>query len=115
MPSGLRQHAWHYLRLPHLLRDRSYQRQDMQRRLNEHLCRLLQKEGASRNPVINLGPALKPLLSSLVLVAAIAAPALAEGSGTFKEHLLYCEKVVEHDDDFNDFRQYFEACTTASY
>ena len=115
MPSGLRQHAWYYLRLPHLLRDRSYQRQGMQRRLDEHLCRLLQEEGASRNPVINLGPALKPLLSSLVLVAAIAAPALAEGSGTFQEHLLYCEKVVEHDDDFNDFLQYFEACTTASY
>ena len=50
-----------------------------------------------------------------MLAAAIAAPALAKGSGTFKEHLLYCEKVVEHDDDFNDFRQYFEACTTASY
>ena len=65
--------------------------------------------------MINLGPALKPLLSSLVLVAAIAAPALAEGSGTFKEHLLYCEEVVEHDDDFTVFRQSFEACITASY
>ena len=65
--------------------------------------------------MINLGPALNPLLAVLVLTSAVAAPVLAGESRTFKEHLLYCEKVVEHDDDFNDFRQYFEACTTASY
>ena len=60
--------------------------------------------------MINLGPALKPLLAVLVLASAVAAPVLAEESGTFKEHLLYCEEVVEYDDDFNIFRQYFEAC-----
>ena len=65
--------------------------------------------------MINLRAVLKPLLSALVLAAAVTAPSLAEESGTFKEHLLYCEKVVEHDDDFNNFRQYFEACITASY
>ena len=65
--------------------------------------------------MINLGPALKPLLAVLVLASAVAAPVLAEGSSRFKEHLLYCEEVVEHDDDFNIFRQYFEACITAAY
>ena len=65
--------------------------------------------------MINLRAVLKPLLSALVLAAAVTAPSLAEESGTFKEHLLYCEEVVEHDDDFNNFRQYFEACITASY
>ena len=64
--------------------------------------------------MINLWNALKPLLSPLVLAAAIAAPAFAEVSSTFKEHLLYCEEVVEHNDDFTVFRQYFEACITAS-
>ena len=83
--------------------------------MDEHRCRLLQKEGASRNPLINMGRALKPLLSALVLASAVAAPAFAEELSTFKGHLLYCEGVVEHDDDFTVFRQYFEACITASY
>ena len=65
--------------------------------------------------MINLGPALKPLLSELVLAAAIAGSALAEESSTFKEHLLYCEELVEHDEDLRVFRQFFEACITASY
>ena len=65
--------------------------------------------------MINLGPALKPLLAVLVLASAVAAPVLAEESRTFKEHLLYCEEVGEHDDDFTVFLQYFEACITASY
>ena len=65
--------------------------------------------------MINLGPALKPLLSALMLAAAIAASALAEESSTFKEHLLHCEELVEHDDDFTVFRQFFAACITASY
>ena len=65
--------------------------------------------------MINLGPALKPLLSALMLTAAISAPALAEESSTFKEHLLYCEELVEHNDDFTVFRQFFAACITASY
>ena len=65
--------------------------------------------------MINLGPALKPLLAMLVLASAVAAPVLAEESGTFKEHLLYCEEVVEHEDDFNILRQYFEACIIAPY
>ena len=65
--------------------------------------------------MINLGAALKPPLAVLVLASAVAAPVLAEESGTFKKHLLYCEEVVEHDDDFNIFRQYFEACITAMY
>ena len=65
--------------------------------------------------MINLGPVLNPLLGVLVLASAVAAPALAEESGMFKEQLLYCEEVVEHDDDFTVFRQYFEACITASY
>ena len=83
--------------------------------MDEHRCRLLQKEGASRNTLINMGRALKPLLSALVLASAVAAPAFAEELSTFKGHLLYCEEVVEHDDDFTVFRQYFEACITASY
>ena len=65
--------------------------------------------------MINLEPALKPLLAVLVLASAVAAPAFAEESITLKEHLLYCEEVVEFDDDFNVFRQSFEACITASY
>ena len=65
--------------------------------------------------MINLGPALKTLLAVLVLASAVAAPVLAKESGTFKEHLLYCEKLVKHDDDFTVFRQSFEACITASY
>ena len=65
--------------------------------------------------MINLGPALKPFLSALMLAAAISAPALAEESSTFKEHLLYCEELVEHNDDFTVFRQFFAACITASY
>ena len=83
--------------------------------MDEHRCRLLQKEGASRNPLIKMGRALKPLLCALVLASAVAAPAFAEELSTFKGHLLYCEEVVEHDDDFTVFRQYFEACITASY
>ena len=83
--------------------------------MDEHRCRLLQKEGASRNSLINMGRAAKPLLSALVLASAVAAPAFAEELSTFKGHLLYCEEVVEHDDDFTVFRQYFEACITASY
>ena len=87
----------------------------LQGRVDEHRCGLLQEEeGASRNPAINLGPALKLLLSALVLAAAMAGSAFAEVSSTFNEHLLYCEEVVEHDDDFTVFRQYFEACITAS-
>ena len=62
-----------------------------------------------------MGRALKPLLSALVLASAVAAPVFAEELSTFKGHLLYCEAVVEHDDDFTVFRQYFEACITASY
>ena len=116
MPSGLREHPRHYLRLPDLLRGRSHQRQSLQGGVDEHQRWLLQEEErSSRNPVINLEPALKPLLAVLVLASAVAAPVLAEESGTFKEHLLYCEEVVEHNDDFNIFRQYFEACITASY
>ena len=55
---------------------------------------------------------MKPLLSALVLASAVAVPAFAEELSTFKDHLLYCEEVVEHDDDFTVFRQYFEACIT---
>ena len=116
MPSGLREHPRHYLRLPDLLRDRSHQRQSLQGGVDEHHCRLLQEEeGASLNPVINPGPGLKPLLDVLLLASAFAAPVWAEESGTSKEHLLYCENVVEHDDGFTVFRQHFEACITASY
>ena len=61
------------------------------------------------------GRALKPLLSALVLASAVAAPVFAEELSTFKGHLLYSEEVVEHDDDFNVFRQSFEACISASY
>ena len=74
-----------------------------------------EEERSLRNPLIKLGAALKPLLSALVLASAVAAPAFAEESITLKEHLLYCEEVVEFDDDFNVFRQSFEACITASY
>ena len=116
MPSGLSEHSRQYMRFPDLLRGRSHQRQSLQGGVDEHWRWLLQEEeSSSRNPVINLGPALKPLLAVLVLASAVAAPVLAEESGTFKEHLLYCEEVVEHDDDFTVFRQYFEACITASY
>ena len=45
----------------------------------------------------------------------MAGSAFAEVSSTFNEHLLYCEEVVEHDDDFTVFRQFFAACITASY
>ena len=84
--------------------------------MDEYRCGLLQEEERSpRNLLTHLGPALKPLLSLLVLASAVAAPAFAEESSTFKKHLLYCEEVVEHDDDFNVFRQSFEACITASY
>ena len=58
---------------------------------------------------------MKPLLSALVLASAFAVPAFAEELRTFKDHLLYCEEVVEHDDDFTVFRQSFEACISASY
>ena len=58
---------------------------------------------------------MKPLLSALVLASAVAVPAFAEELSTFKEHLLDCEELVELDDDFTVFRQYFEACITASY
>ena len=51
--------------------------------------------------MINLGPALNLLLGVLVLASAVAAPALAEESSTFQEQLLYCEEVVEQNDDFN--------------
>ena len=115
MPTGLRKYPRHYLRLPHLLRGRAYQRQSLQGGVDEHRCGLLQEEGSSRNPVINLGTTLKTLLGVLVLASAIATPALAEVSSMFKEQLLYCEEVVEQDDDFTVFRQYFEACITASY
>ena len=50
-----------------------------------------------------------------MLASAVAAPAFAEESITLKEHLLYCEEVVEHNDDFTVFRQFFAACITASY
>ena len=84
--------------------------------MDEHQCGLLQEEERSlRNPLINLGAALKPLLSALVLASAVAAPAFAEELSTFREQLLYCEEMVEHDDDFTVFHQYFEACITASY
>ena len=116
MPSGLSEHPRHNLRLTDLLRGRSHQRQSLQGGMDEHRRWLLQEEErSSRNPVINLGPALKPLLAVLVLASAVAAPVLAEESRTFKEHLLYCEEVVEHDDDFTVFRQFFAACITASY
>ena len=88
----------------------------LQGRVVEHRCGLLQEEeGSSRNPLINLGPALYPLFGVLVLASAVAAPALAEESSTFQEQLLYCEEMVEHDYDFTVFRQSFEACITASY
>ena len=74
-----------------------------------------EEERSIRGLLTNLGPALKPLLSVLVLASAVAAQAFAEESSTFKEHLLYCEELVELDDDFTVFRQYFEACITASY
>ena len=74
-----------------------------------------EEERSLRNLLIKLGAALKSLLSALVLASAVAAPAFAEESSTFKEHLLYCEELVELDDDFTVFRQYFEACITASY
>ena len=74
-----------------------------------------EEERSLRNPLIKLGAALKPLLSALVLASAVAAPALAEEPSTLKEHLLYCEEVVEHDDDFTVFHQYLEACISASY
>ena len=116
MPSGLREHPWDDVRLSDLLRSRPNQWQSLLIRLGEHWRWLLQEEErSSRNPVINLGPALKPLLAVLMLASAVAAPVLAEESGKFKEHLLYCEEVVEHNDDFNIFRQCFEACITASY
>ena len=84
--------------------------------MDEHRCGLLnEEERALRRSLINLGAALKPLLSALVRAAAVAAPALAEESGTFNEQLLYCEEVVEHDDDFTVFRQYFGACINTSY
>ena len=84
--------------------------------MDEYRCGLLQEEERSiRGLLTNLGPALKPLLYVLVLASAVAAQGFAEESRTFKEHLLYCEEVVEHDDDFDVFRQSFEACISASY
>ena len=65
--------------------------------------------------MINLGPALKPLLAVLVLASAVAAPVLAEESRTLEEKLLHCEEVMEQVDDFNDWRQNFEACMASSY
>ena len=89
MPSGLREHPRHYLRLPDLLRGRSHQRQSLQGGMDEHRRWLLQEEErSSRNPVITLGPALKPLLAVLVLASAVAAPVLAEESRTLEEKLL---------------------------
>ena len=88
MTSGLREHPRHYLRSPDLLRGRSNQPQNLQRGVHEHRRWLPQEEErSSRNPVVNLGPGLKPLLAVLVLASAVAAPVLAEESGTFKEHL----------------------------
>jgi hypothetical protein len=59
---------------------------------------------------------LKPLLTAgLVLASVVASPALAEESRTLEEKLLHCEEVVEQVDDFNDWRQNFEACMAASY
>ncbi len=115
MPIGLRQHAGNHLRLPHLLRGRHHQRQSLQGGVDEHWHELLQEEGSSWNPVINMGPTLKPFLGLLVLDLSFTAPDFSGESSRFKEHLLYYEEVVEHDDDFNIFRQYFEACITASY
>ena len=85
--------------------------------MDEHQCRLLQEEERSLgNPLINLGPALKPLLTTyLVLASVVASPALAEESRTLEEELLHCEEVVEQVDDFNDWRQNFEACMASSY
>ena len=88
MPSGLREHPRHYLRLPALLRGCSHQRQSLQGGVDEHRCWLQEEKRSSRNPVINLWPALKPLLAVLVLASAVAAPVLAEASGTFKNYLL---------------------------
>ena len=96
MPSGLREHPRHYLRLHDLLRGRSHQRQSLQGGVDEHRRWLLQEERSSRNSVINLGPALKPLLAVLVLASAVAAPVLAEESGTFKEHLLLRPQKWHH-------------------
>ena len=85
--------------------------------MDEHQCRLLQEEERSLgNPLINLGPALKPLLTAgLVLATFVGLPALAEESRTLEEKLLHCEEVVEPVDDFNDWRQNFEACMASSY
>ena len=117
MPSGLSEHPRHNLRLTDLLRGRSHQRQSLQGGMDEHRRWLLQEEErSSRNPVINLGPALKPLLTvGLVLALVIAAPALAEESRTLEEELLHCEEVVGQVDDFNDWRQNFAACMASSY
>ena len=66
--------------------------------------------------MINLGPALKPLLNAgLVLALVVASPTLAEESRTLEKKLLYCEEVVEQVDDFNDWRQNFEACMASLY
>ena len=85
--------------------------------MDEHQCRLLQEEERSLgNPLINFGPALKPLLTAgLVLASVVASPALAEESRKLEEKLLHCEEVVEQVDDFNDWRQNFEACMASSY
>ena len=95
--SGLREHPRQYLTLSDLLRGRSHQRQSLQGGVDEHRRWLLQEEErSSRNPVINLGPALKPLLAVLVLASAVAAPVFAEESGTFKEHLLLRPQKWHH-------------------
>ena len=85
--------------------------------MDEHQCRLLQEEERPLgDPLINLGPALKPLLTAgLVLASVVASPALAEESKMLEEKLLHCEVVLEQVDDFNYWRQNFEVCMASSY
>ena len=65
---------------------------------------------------MNLGPALKPLLTAgLVLASVVASRALAEESWTLEEKLLHCEEVVEQVDGFNYWCQTFKACMASSY
>ena len=44
MPIGLREHAWNYMHITHLLRSCSNQWRSLPRRVDEYWCWLLQKE-----------------------------------------------------------------------
>ena len=65
--------------------------------------------------MINLGPSFETFAFCAGACFSFCVPAFAEKLSTFKDHLLYCEEVVGHDEDFTVFRQSFEACITASY